>query len=43
MNVDQSLWTHNIVNAKTYTKEEALDKVDEIEGTDLGINAYTSS
>lgn len=42
MNVDESLWTHNIANARTYTKEAALDKVDEIEDSDLNIVVYAS-
>ncbi|MFD5854252.1 hypothetical protein ACFWGC_29510 [Cytobacillus pseudoceanisediminis] len=31
MNFDQSLWTHNISNAKLYSEEEAKDKIEELE------------
>ncbi len=41
-NVNQSEWTHNISNAKFYTKEAASDKVDEIEASDFEFRVYIS-
>lgn len=43
MSQDPSQWTHNIATAKIYTtKEEALDKVDEIEARNFEIRVYAS-
>ncbi|WP_191559499.1 hypothetical protein [Metabacillus idriensis] len=42
MNVDQSFWGHNIANAKTYTEQEALDRVDEIESSDFKYRVHAS-
>lgn len=42
MSVDQSGWTHNISNAKIFTKEAALDKVDEIEASGFEFIVYAS-
>jgi hypothetical protein len=42
MSVNQSEWTHNISNAKIFTKEAALDKVDKIEASDFEFRVYAS-
>jgi CTP-dependent riboflavin kinase len=42
MNVDQSQWGRHIATAKTYTEEEALDKIEEIEASNFEYRVYAS-